>query len=630
MGEWFKIDTTPSRIVRPLLIVNKKTGKLFIDEMNKRDAPFEELESSGCLEYVSCEEQEFIKIALNKEQVSNLFCQKRESKMNLERLKRLKVKEDSEEYSEALKIYDEYVNKKMYSHCELHPSAHLGAAASAIPYPHHSQAPRNTYQISMSKQSLTKYPSNNISRFDNRSKSLEFPCRAILEPMTTKIYGLDKVGIGNLPIVAFMAIPYTEEDAFVFKSEAIDAGLFRMRKSISFKSTLATPIQQMIESFQRPKVNKQDEKLYLYIQSNGLPCIDAHLKSRNCVIGKVRKSTNDSEPANLSSYLGKDEEGVVVKIYVVGNTVNVKISIVRTPIIGDKFSPRNAQKGTIGMISKEADMPYSEITGISPDMITSTHQIPSRMTISYLLEIIGSKYGALAVKRIDGTAFNKKESREEMYKIFDKYKLDKFGYEPMRSGISGRKLNKVFMGPCCVQGLKHNPADKIQARNKGPYKAITRQPVKGKKKNGGLRFGEMERDTSISHGAAYFAEERLCLVSDAYEVIICKECGEYAVSRVDSSYICVFCQEHTNFGKRIIPYASKLLKHNLGAACFEFVLDTEFIEETKNKILKSHINPIDFDEIENIKSMDNDLNKIDKIYNDKYDDDMIPYEDDYL
>jgi DNA-directed RNA polymerase beta subunit len=264
-------------------------------------------------------------------------------------------------------------------------------------------------------------------------------------------------------------------------------------------------------------------------------------------------------------------------------TITVKLRIMRIPQAGDKFAPRNAQKGTIGLVMSDIDMPYTE-RGIVPDIIVNPHSMPTRMTGSYPMELIASKFAALQAMHINGSAFQPFKL-EEYRKVLKENGFDEMGWEKMRSGSSGKPLEAlIYSGPVFFQALKHHVKDKIQVRSTGQVKPMTRQPPKGRGNRGGLRFGEMERDAGISHGASSFLRERLMLVSDGYQAAFCKNCSTFAVNSPTGKYKpCSLCRE-SNFGKVTIPYAYKLLIHLLAA--FSINLRPSFVssEEYANKI----------------------------------------------
>ena len=230
---------------------------------------------------------------------------------------------------------------------------------------------------------------------------------------------------------------------------------------------------------------------------------------------------------------------------------------------------RYAQKGTIGLIIPDEDMPYTA-SGMRPDILINPHCIPSRMTIGKLIEIVTSKTAAFTGERVNATAFRKFDVKDFMRNL-TQYGYASSGKERMFSGYTGEPLEAmIFTGPCYYQALRHQVADKIQMRAKGDVSQLTRQPVEGRKRGGGLRVGEMERDAIISHGASNFLRERLCLVSDAYETVYCSTCGNIAISNVvEEKYICRNCDDKAEFGVCTVPFAFKTLSQLLMGAGFQ-------------------------------------------------------------
>ena len=381
---------------------------------------------------------------------------------------------------------------KPYTHCELDPQAIFAVATALIPYPDHNQAPRNTYQVGMGKQALGVFHTNHLNRFDGKTKILSFPSRPMVETEMYDIIGLSERGPGENVTVAFMAYPFTEEDAFIFKKEFLDNGGFRMYKYLTYK----TEIKHVGEIYERlmkpPGITDDQENRYKYIQMadpnsplNGLPMIGAPLRQGDCIIGKMQYEKG-MPPKNISIILRVGDEGIVERVLVTNDgkntTVTVKLRIMRVPVEGDKFAPRNAQKGTIGLVMSDINMPVSE-SGIVPDIIVNPHSLPSRMTVSYPLELLASKYGAMAGTHINGGAFKQFELNKYRA-MLKEYGMDEFGYETMRSGTSGKLLEaSIFMGPVFFQALKHHVKDKIQARSTGQVKPISRQPPKGRGKH---------------------------------------------------------------------------------------------------------------------------------------------------
>jgi DNA-directed RNA polymerase II subunit RPB2 len=630
--DWLYVDIGPSRLVRPLLIVDPDQ-QLAFDRLNLRGQPTHILLTSGAMEYISAWEQEYIKVATSidiirkrtqmiedanqtyRAEVAILDAIKRGEKMTVlvDDVERDITLEDAENrVTNAADAIEKLQKNRPYTHCELDPLAILGIAASLIPWPNHNQAPRNTYQVSMGKQALGVYHSNHLNRFDGKTKLLAFPNRPMVETEMYDVIDLDDRGPGENINMAFMAFPFTEEDSFVVKKEFLDNGGFRIYKYLTYK-TIVKHSGDVTETLKRPDPRPgEPADRYKYIQMfepgnpmNGLPKIGAPLRQGDCVIGKIQHVPATKEVRNESVILRVGDEGVVDKILVTSDNkttvVIVKLRVMRIPQEGDKFAPRNAQKGTVGLVMSDIDMPANE-NGIVPDFIVNPHSMPSRMTLAYPMEIYAAKHGAMRGVHINAGAF--KPFEMNVYRETMKhYGLDEFGYEHMRSGTSGKFLQAlIFGGPVFFQALRHHVKDKVQARSTGQVKPMTRQPPKGRGNRGGLRFGEMERDAAISHGASSFLRERLMLVSDAYQTVYCKNCGTFAINdRTTRMYKpCRLCGDDQSFGRSTIPYAYKLLVHLLAAPGIN--LHPEFVtsEEYADRIFR-HRGPVGVNDIADIK-----------------------------
>jgi len=273
---------------------------------------------------------------------------------------------------------------------------------------------------------------------------------------------------------------------------------------------------------------------------------------------------------DCSSELRRSENGIVDQAMVTTNekgekVFKVKIRSVRIPQIGDKFASRHGQKGTVGMAFNQEDMPFTR-EGITPDIIINPHAIPSRMTIGHLIECLLSKVSSLQGTEGDATPFQQQKV-EDMCKTLHSLGYERHGNEVMYNGFTGQRMEcQIFLGPTYYQRLKHMVEDKIHARGRGPMQNLVRQPTEGRAKDGGLRFGEMERDCIISHGAARFLKERLFEVSDKYEAHICQRCGTFCVAVLsESRYECSICENQDHICKVQMPYACKLLIQELMA-----------------------------------------------------------------
>ncbi|MFK5971179.1 MAG: hypothetical protein QM487_13815 [Candidatus Marithrix sp.] len=591
--DWLYIDLSPSRLMRPVLVVDPDTQELIIDQLQLREASFDQLFAAGAVELISSWEQETIKIAISPDaindrlhKIDDAVSALNDVKGHLDTLKETddEFQEVKDKYDNNLEVLQMESKKRIYTHCELDKQVILGPASILIPYANHNQAPRNTYQVSMGKQSLGNYNINHKNRFDGTVKLLSGPQRPMIENKMYEVYGLDERGPGENIVIAFMAYPYTEEDAFVVKKEFLDNSGFRIYKYFTYKTILTNDGSNIREYLERPELKKSDVgDPYKYLRPNGLPYIGAHLQQEDCVIGKIQYDSTSKEKRDESVYLRIGDHGIVEKVLVSnghkGTTIKVKLRLVRVPQEGDKFAPRNAQKATCGIVESDRNMPFTA-AGIVPDFIVNPTSFPSRMTSSYLLEMMAAKSGAYFGGRINGGSFSKFEFNKhrntlkdyrEFINAFDideeAFDRGQFGYEKMYSGNSGKPLEGfIYQGPCFFQALKHHVADKIQCRGDGAVKPVSHQPCRGRGIRGGLRCGEMERDSFISHGGTSVLQERLMTVSDGYTAVYCKECGEFARNNIgDSTYVCDYCEGKSVTGRYTAPYATKLLKYLLAA-----------------------------------------------------------------
>lgn len=530
----------------------------------------------------------------------------------------------AERQSSVIAMYPSDCKIQYNDYCEINPVTMLGVIAAMIPFPDHSQSPRNCYQSNMGKQALGITSLSKI-RTDTISYRLHHPQRPLV---TTKIADMLKYNEMPSGITAIVAISpmfgFNQEDSIVFNKAAIDRGLFRvtqykeiveMEKKRDAYTTELIGLPPLASS---NEIKKDDNGYFKRKRANysmlckehdvrckpeechpdcmcGIVRVGTHIRRGIVLIGKIIIKTdkdNQVTRTDVSRVADENESGIVDRIIktisTTGHTI-VKVTYRREkiPEIGDKFASRAAQKGTIGMIYNQEDLPFTS-EGIVPDLIINPHCIPSRMTINQLIECVLGKYAGITGEFQDATPFTinsvniadkictklkdlgMERMREGNYPVGTSLDDYSRGWETMRSGVTGEVIEaKIFIGPTYYQRLKHMVSEKIHSRAIGHVTTLTRQAIEGRKRDGGLRFGEMERDCMVAHGTSAFIEERLHKVSDPFAVHICNSCGSIATSTKE----CIACTQGTIDNVKM-PYATKLLLHELWAMGIKTKLET--------------------------------------------------------
>jgi DNA-directed RNA polymerase II subunit RPB2 len=465
-----------------------------------------------------------------------------------------------------------------YTHCEIHPSTIFGILASCIPFPDHNQSPRNTYQCAMGKQAMGMYVTNFTERMDKTAYLLSYPMRPLVDTRLMNFIKLNQIPSGQVVMVAIMTYSgYNQEDSIIFNQGAIDRGMFAAsifhtekdedKKIHGDEEIRCKPDRNKTKGMRFGNYNKLNNK--------GIMPENSLIENKDIILGKIIPiKENRNDPTKVVKYQDKsksyrtNEECYVDKNYINCNGdgytfAKVRIRAYRKPVIGDKFSSRHGQKGTIGMILPEEDMPFDE-NGLKPDIIINPHAIPSRMTIGQLKEtLMGSVLLKLGLFG-DGTSFNDFPVKD-ICKLMTKYGYETHGNKIFTNGMTGEQIEtSVFYGPTFYQRLKHMVKDKAHSRGHGPMVVLTRQPAEGRAREGGLRFGEMERDCMVSHGAARFTKDRIYDCSDKFKTYSCKKCGMLAIYNDEKNiHLCRVCDNRTDFAALNIPYACKLLFQEL-------------------------------------------------------------------
>jgi len=429
------------------------------------------------------------------------------------------------------------------------------------------------------KQAMGVYATNYEGRMDKTAYVLNYPMRPLVDTRIMNLIQLNKIPSGSQLIVAIMThTGYNQEDSLLINKGSIDRGMALVTVYHTEKDEDKQKINGDEEIRCKPDPSKtKGMKIgnYNKVNSKGVIPENSLVENRDIIIAKVtpiKENRNDHTKVikfeDQSKIFKTTEETYIDKNYIDRNGegynfAKVRLRTIRKPVIGDKFSSRHGQKGTIGNIIPECDMPFTS-NGVRPDIIINPHAIPSRMTIGQLKETILGKVLLELGLFGDGTSFGDFELKDICDQLI-KVGYEAHGNELLCNGLTGEQHEcSVFMGPVFYQRLKHMVNDKVHSRSNGPMVNLTHQPAEGRCRNGGLRFGEMEKDAMVSHGAARFTRGRMYDVSDKYSVYICKKCGIIA-SYNDKMHIhhCRTCDNRSDFAYVEIPYACKLLFQEL-------------------------------------------------------------------
>nr|AJQ24538.1 RNA polymerase II subunit 2 [Epichloe brachyelytri] len=592
----FKIFSDAGRVMRPVFTVQQEddpeTGiekghlvlsKDLVNKLAKEQAEpsedpsekigWEGLIRAGAVEYLDAEEEE-----------TSMICMTPED-LELYRLQKAGVALDDDIGDDLNRRLKTRTNPTthMYTHCEIHPSMILGICASIIPFPDHNQSPRNTYQSAMGKQAMGFFLTNYSRRMDTMANILYYPQKPLATTRSMEFLKFRELPAGQNAIVAIACYSgYNQEDSVIMNQSSIDRGLFRSLFFRSYSDQEKKVGLNYTEVFEKPfhqSTLRMKHGTYDKLDEDGIVAPGVRVSGEDIIIGKTAPIDQENQDLgtrttvhqrrDISTPLRSTENGIIDSVILTVNADNVKYVKVRVrttkvPQIGDKFASRHGQKGTIGVTYRQEDMPFTR-EGVTPDIIINPHAIPSRMTIAHLIECLLSKVSTLEGMEGDATPFTD-VTVDSVSELLRKHGYQSRGFEIMYNGHTGKKLRaQVFFGPTYYQRLRHMVDDKIHARARGPVQIMTRQPVEGRARDGGLRFGEMERDCMIAHGAAAFLKERLFEVSDAFRVHVCEICGLMTpiANLSKQSFECRPCKNKTKIAQIHIPYAAKLLFQEL-------------------------------------------------------------------
>lgn len=555
-----RICNDSGRLTRPLYRVRENKAVItldIIDKLRNKDITWNDLLTNcnlneSVIEYIDPEEQNYSMIAM----------------MSKDTLYR--------------------TNSFNYTHCEIHPSTMFGILASCVPFPEHNQAPRNTYQCAMGKQAIGVFATNFDKRMDKCTFVLNSPTRPLVETRVMDFIKLDSIPSGVQIHVAIMShTGFNQEDSVLINRGSIDRGLFLATIYHTEKDEDKNIIRDETIRCKPNKAKTKNIKYGNYDKINDKGFIDPNtlVENRDIIISKIAPiKENRNDPTKTVKYEDQSktfrthEECYVDKNYNGRNGdgydfAKVRVRTTRKPVMGDKVSSRHGQKGTIGNIIDECDMPFTK-DGLKPDIIINPHAIPSRMTIGQLKETLLGKVLLELGMFGDGTSFSELDVKTICMEL-QKCGYESYGNEVMYNGMTGEQLeSSIFIGPVYYQRLKHMVNDKQHSRSIGPMVNLTRQPAEGRSRDGGFRIGEMERDVMLAHGMTRFCKDRMFDASDKYQIHVCRRCGmqacfndgtgdkQYASNDI-KIHVCKTCGNISDFAYVDVPYSFKLLSQEL-------------------------------------------------------------------
>jgi len=580
------INCDEGRIRRPLLVV--KGGRLVLTRKHLEDLKigkwrFSDLVRNGIVEWIDAEEEEDTYIALYPYEVPARCkeCKEPLSRSDVDWANlgaagdtvELQCKRCGKTFSVKGVLTEDH------THLETDPLVILGVASGLVPYPEHNSSPRVTMGAGMAKQSLGLAASNYRTRPDTRSHLLHYPQKPLVQTESMKYLSFNERPAGQNFVVAVMSFHgYNMEDAIVMNKASVDRGLGRSSFMRTYRAEERRYPGGQEDHFEIPSPDVRGARADLSYANltpdDGLISPEVLVQGGEVLIGKTSPPRFLEEETDFLTPQKRRETSITVRHGESGwvdsvmltesengsKLAKVKVRDLRVPELGDKFASRHGQKGVIGLIAPQEDLPFTA-EGIIPDLIINPHAIPSRMTVAHVLEQIGGKIGALEGRFIDGTPFSG-EREDSLRAALEANGFKSNGKETLYDGTSGRMIPaEIFVGVIYYQKLHHMVSGKLHVRSRGPVQILTRQPTEGRSRQGGLRFGEMERDCLIGHGAAMVIKDRLLDESDGTIQYVCgnTECGHFAIKDRKGMLRCPVCENNSKIYPIQTSYAFKLL-----------------------------------------------------------------------
>lgn len=531
------ISTEPGRVLRPLIIVENGISKLkneHLIQIEQGEMKWDDLLKRGIIEYLDAAEEENALVAL----------------------------------------YEEEITPET-THLEIDNMDLLGVVTSLVPYGNHDQSSRLNRGSKTQKQALGLYAANYLCRLDTDVSILQYPQKPIVRSFVYDTLNTYPAG-QNLVVAVMTYEGYNMEDALVLNKGSLDRGVgrsFYFRPYGAVEMNYAGGLKDEISIPEKDTSGYKTEASYRYLEGDGIIYPEAEVNEGEVMIGKMSPPKFLSEAREISVKTKKEssvtmrqeEKGIVDAVFITEDSEGNKIVQVRTrdqriPELGDKFATSHGQKGVIGMIVPQEDIPFTS-RGVKPDVIFNPHGLPSRMTVGYLLELLAGKVGSLGGEIIDGTSFSgvgKKQLEEQLRNLGFRYD----GKETMYNGITGKRMEaKIFIGNLYYLKLKYMVGNKIHGRASGKVALLTRQPIEGRARGGALRLGEMEQEALVAHGASLLLKERYD--SDKVVLPICLKCGSIGIDdNIRNKLICPMCNSE-DIEPVEISYAFKLLLEEL-------------------------------------------------------------------